>query len=217
MTRSIRPLVAVVPVRALEGAKSRLGAVLDAEERRDLVIRLLDRTVRALTATPGVDHTIVVSPDPEVLAIAETAGARPFRQATEGLNAALHEAHGEANRLGAAALLVLPVDLPLADAGAIADLVSSAETEAAHEPVDGRPLVLLVPDRHGRGTNALLLVPPDAIPFAFGGDSRAAHAALARDAGARYLEAGGPLTLDLDTPDDLLLVEDRLIRVDHAR
>ena len=65
----------------------------------------------------------------------------------------------------------------------------------------------IVPDRHGRGTNALLLAPPDAIDPCFGGDSRAAHVAAARAAGARLVELGGPLTLDIDTPDDLLLVE----------
>jgi 2-phospho-L-lactate guanylyltransferase len=72
-----------------------------------------------------------------------------------------------------------------------------------------RPLVVLVPDRHGRGTNALLVAPPDAIEFGFGGDSRRAHAACAADAGARFVELDGPLSLDIDTPDDLLLVEQR--------
>ena len=62
-----------------------------------------------------------------------------------------------------------------------------------------------MPDRHGRGTNALLLAPPDVIDVCFGGDSHAAHAAAAADAGARFIDLGGPLTYDLDTPDDLLL------------
>ena len=66
-----------IPVRALEGAKSRLGAVLDAEERRDLVEDLLQRSSQAALATPGVGEVIVVSPDPEVLAVAEAAGPVP--------------------------------------------------------------------------------------------------------------------------------------------
>jgi 2-phospho-L-lactate guanylyltransferase len=65
-----------------------------------------------------------------------------------------------------------------------------------------------VPDRAGSGTNALLLAPPDAIAFRFGRDSRGAHAELARRAAAVYLEVGGPLALDLDTPEDLLATED---------
>jgi 2-phospho-L-lactate guanylyltransferase (CobY/MobA/RfbA family) len=66
---------------------------------------------------------------------------------------------------------------------------------------------LTLTDRHHRGTNGLLLAPPNAIEPSFGGDSRAAHEACARDTGARYVELDGPLSLDLDTPDDLLLVE----------
>ena len=66
-----------IPVRALEGAKSRLGAVLDAEERRDLVEGLLRLAVDAALRTQGVGEVIVVSPDPEVLAVAEAAGAAP--------------------------------------------------------------------------------------------------------------------------------------------
>jgi 2-phospho-L-lactate guanylyltransferase len=67
---------------------------------------------------------------------------------------------------------------------------------------------VLVPDRHGRGTNALVLAPPDAIEFCFGGDSRAAHVECARSRGVRIVELDGQLTIDLDTPDDLLLVEE---------
>jgi 2-phospho-L-lactate guanylyltransferase len=65
----------------------------------------------------------------------------------------------------------------------------------------------MVPDRHGRGTNALLLAPPDVIDVRFGGDSRAAHAGAAAAAGASLIELGGELALDLDTAEDLLLVQ----------
>ena len=67
--------------------------------------------------------------------------------------------------------------------------------------------MVLAPDRHGRGTNALLLTPPDVIDPAFGGDSRAAHAWLASSADAAFAEVPGALGLDIDTADDLLLAE----------
>ncbi len=190
--------VVVIPVRAFEGAKSRLGAVLDAEERRDLVEGLLRRVVGAALATPGVSQVIVVSPDPEVLAVAETAGARPLHQRSRGLNPALQEAR--AASAGADRLLILPGDLPTVTAADIAALLSAGD-EA------GSPSVVLAPDRHGRGTNALLLDPPDAMDPAFGGDSRAGHAWLASSADIPYVEVPGLLDLDLDTPEDLLLAE----------
>ena len=65
-------IVALVPVRSLEGGKSRLAEHLDAEERADLVVRLLRRTIQA--ASPHVERVVVVSPDAEVLAIAAEAG-----------------------------------------------------------------------------------------------------------------------------------------------
>ena len=71
----------------------------------------------------------------------------------------------------------------------------------------GRPVVVVVPDRHGDGTNALLVSPPDAIPFRFGAGSRAIHLAAGTEAGASVAEVGGELALDVDTPDDLLLAE----------
>jgi 2-phospho-L-lactate guanylyltransferase len=190
----------VIPVRTFEGAKSRLGAVLDAEERRDLVERLLRRTVAAALATPGVVDVVVVSPDPEVRAVASAAGARPLTQRSRGLNPALQEARAA---IDADRLLVLPADLPAVTAGDLAQVLAAGDAA-------GTPSVILAPDRHGRGTNALLLAPPDVIDFAFGGDSRAAHAWLASSAEAAYVEVPGVLALDLDTPDDLLLTESLL-------
>ncbi|MCJ7710977.1 MAG: 2-phospho-L-lactate guanylyltransferase, partial [Chloroflexi bacterium] len=183
----------VIPVRTFEGAKSRLGAVLDAEERRDLVERLLIRTVAAALATPGVVDVLVVSPDPEVLAVASAAGARSLTQRSRGLNPALQEARAavEADRI-----LVLPADLPTVIPSDIAALLAAGDAA-------GAPSVVLAPDRHGRGTNALLLDPPDAIDPAFGGDSRAGHAWLASSADIAFVEVAGLLELDLDTPDDL--------------
>jgi 2-phospho-L-lactate guanylyltransferase len=210
-----RRTFAIVPVRALEGAKSRLGAALDAEERRDLVVALLRRTLTALGEVRNVERTVVVSSDEEVLDIARGTGALPLRQLGGGLNAALAQARTVAIELGADEVLVVPGDLAAISAPALDAVVATGDPDAGatrdlarsdvHRPTE--PLVVLVPDRHGRGTNGLLLRPPDAIPFAFGGDSRLAHAALARAAGARYLEAPGPLGLDLDMPEDLLLVD----------
>jgi 2-phospho-L-lactate/phosphoenolpyruvate guanylyltransferase len=203
-------VVCLVPVGTLEGAKSRLGGVLDAEERHDLAARMAERTIRAAVRTAGVAETFVITPDDEVRAIALDAGARPLRQRGQGLNAGLREAREEAVAAGADAVLVLPVDLPLVTPRAIAEVLGPLRR---HEP----PLVVIVADRHGRGTNALLVAPPDAIEFAFGGDSRHAHAAGARAAGARVVELDGPLAIDLDTPDDLLLVQELAPEMADAR
>jgi 2-phospho-L-lactate guanylyltransferase len=197
----------VIPVRTFEGAKSRLGAVLDAEERRDLVERMLRRTVAAARATPGVTDVVVVSPDPEVLDVARAAGAHPVLQRSRGLNPALQEARAA---IRADRLLVLPADLPAVTTGDLSAMLAAGDTT-------GTPSVVLAPDRHGRGTNALLLTPPDVIDPAFGGDSRAAHAWLASSADATFVELPGILDLDIDTADDLLLAEAMLLEADGVR
>jgi 2-phospho-L-lactate/phosphoenolpyruvate guanylyltransferase len=204
-------VVAIVPVGALEGAKSRLGETLDAEERRDLVGRMLERTVRAALATPGIAEALVVSPDREALAAAARLGGRTLLQRSQGLNRGLREARDDAVAGGAEAIVVVAIDIPLVSAESLAQLIAPLTV------IRERPLVVLAPDRHGRGTNALLLAPPDAIEFGFGGDSRAAHAACAEESGARYVELDGPLSLDIDTPDDLLLVESLATEPSDAR
>ena len=192
-------VVAIVPVGSIEGAKSRLGAVLDAEERRDLALRLAATTIGAAVATPGIDETLVVTPDDEVRDLALRAGARPLRQRGGGLNDGLAQAREEALAAGARAILVLPIDIPRVSPGLLAPVVALAS--------GSDPLVAIVPDRHGRGTNALLVSPPDLIEFCFGGDSKDAHVGAARAAGARVKVLDGPLTLDIDTPEDLLIAQ----------
>lgn len=191
---------AIVPVSSLDGAKSRLGAVLDAEERRDLVVGLVSTTIRAAVATPGIAETLVITPDDDVRAMALDAGARPIRQRSRGLNDGLREARSEALAAGATSVLIVPIDLPGITPDALGAVLAASASAAP-------PLVVIVADRHGRGTNALLLAPPDVIDPAFGGDSRDAHAAAAAAVGARLMEMDGPLQEDLDTPDDLLLAQ----------
>lgn len=194
-------VVALVPVRSLSGAKTRLGEPLDAEERADLVMALLQRTVEQALAATWLAGVVVVSQDEDLLRRARAMGAASLLQETDGLNAGLDEARLAAGA-EATAIVVIPADLPHVAASGIDRLA-----EAAHVAQLGAPdkaVVVLVPDRHGMGTNALLVAPPNAIPFCFGEGSRAAHAAAAAAAGATYLELDGPLTFDLDTPDDLL-------------
>jgi len=194
-------IAAIIPVSTLDGAKTRLGEALDAEERRDLVDGFLARTVVAALAVDRLDDVLVVSPDREVLRRAADLGARTLRQRSRGLNSGLREARADVVAGGAEAILVLPIDLPFVTAetvGAVVEQLAQPEPPAA---------VILVPDRHGKGTNVLGLRPPTAIDFGFGRASRRVHRTAAETAGAAYLELGGPLTIDLDTADDLVFVE----------
>lgn len=200
MNADHRVVLVIVPVGSLDEAKSRLGAVLDAEERQELVRRFAVTTISAAVAASSVTDTLVVTPDDDVRAIAMAAGARPLRQRSRGLNAGLREARDEAIAAGADAVLILPIDLPSITPEAIDAVVR--RLGASDLPVVG-----IVPDRHGRGTNGLYLAPPDAIDVQFGGDSREAHVAAAAAARIPVVTLDGPLSVDVDTPEDLLLAE----------
>jgi 2-phospho-L-lactate guanylyltransferase len=208
---SLARIVAIVPVRSLSGAKSRLGEPLDAEERADLVMALLRRTVEQALSATRLAGVVVVSQDEDLLAEARAMGAASLLQELDGLNEGLDEARA-ASDPEATAIVILPADLPSVASSAIDQLAEAAEL--ARRTAPDRPVVALVPDRHGKGTNALLIAPPDAIPFCFGEDSRTAHTAAAAAAGATYVELDGPLTFDLDTPEDLLLADAR--GLDHG-
>jgi 2-phospho-L-lactate/phosphoenolpyruvate guanylyltransferase len=185
---------AVVPVKDLRGTKSRLAPVLDPGARAGLTLYMMGRVVAALREA-GVEDVCVVSPDRIVLTEAQRRGATPLIQESRGLNPALEEGRRRALDRGASTLLVLPADLPLLDAEDVrAVLVSAGEG----------PSVVISPDGAHSGTNALLLKPPDVLPFAFGLDSFEVHlgAARRRDLDVHVCERTH-LAFDLDTAGDL--------------
>jgi len=204
---------ALVPLRGLEDAKTRLGAELDPEERLALVTAMATRTLAATRDAPGIIGTVLVTADPAAARLAAGFGARTIVQRLPGLNAALREARSVAMDLGATAILVLPIDLPGISVGAIEQLLAEAATAGR----GGRPIVLAVPDRHGTGTNALLVSPPAAIATSFGEGSLAAHRRSAIAIGADFVAVGGPLTFDVDTAADLLAAEAAEARWTPAR
>ena len=196
----------VVPVRALRGGKLRLAGVLDEERRTALVTGLLRHTIAVLSAWPEATAVHVVSPDPSVMPIARAAGARPLLQPDQGLNEGVLAARAAVLAAGATAMLILPVDLPLLDAGALDGLIEAAD--AAVAAGSGRPVVVIAPADARTGTNALLLSPPDAIKPGFGPGSLERHlrAAAAVEASTQ-LVVEPALGFDLDTLDDLALLD----------
>lgn len=202
---------ALVPIRGLETAKTRLGGNLDAEERRDLVVELLRRTLVATRDARLVAGTIVVTMDPEAAGIARDHRAIGLVERAPGLNEAIVAARSLAIARGATAVLVLPADLPAIDAGAVDELIgAAADPRAGAGPAQAAGVVVVVADRHGAGTNALLVSPPRLIDPMFGVASHDLHVGAAVGSGARLVELGGPLAFDVDTPEDLVAAESAL-------
>ncbi len=192
-------LWAIVPVKPLRRGKSRLSPSLSDEEREELNRMLLERTLRTLTDLKQVEEVLVVSRDSSALAIARDLGARTVQEdGAPTLNTALKRATVVAQVYASRGVLVLPADLPLLSREDVLTLL-----ERAVDP----PVVVIAPDRHEKGTNALLLSPANLIEYDFGGDSFRRHCESARKAGARLEIVKLPsLGLDLDLPEDLELI-----------
>ena len=126
---------ALVPIRGLETAKTRLGEGLDAEERRDLVIDLLRRTLGATRDARRVAGTIVVTMDPAAAGIARDHDAIGLVERAPGLNEAISAARSVAVARGATAVLVLPADLPAISADSVDALVEAADRARTPEAI----------------------------------------------------------------------------------
>jgi 2-phospho-L-lactate guanylyltransferase len=191
---------AVVPVKDLLGTKSRLKPILHPGARAGLTLYMMGRVVAALRGA-GVENVCVVSPDRIVLDEAEKRGATPLPQESSGLNPALEEGRRWTMERGASSLLVLPADLPLLDAGDVRAVLAGIGAGAS---------VVISPDGAHAGTNALLLRPPDALPFAFGPGSYDAHLRAARERGLDLRVCERPhLAFDLDTVEDLSRLDEK--------
>ncbi len=188
--------LAILPVKTFEAAKQRLAPALPVPERRSLAEAMLADVLASLTRVDGLDAIAVVTADPGAREAAVAAGVQILDDTARsgqspaaliGIEHALAEGFGRA--------LLVPGDTPLLD---------PAEIEALLAGAGSPPAVTIVPDRHGTGTNALLLDPPDAIVPSFGPGSFERHRLAVEAAGATMLvEPVRSLVLDVDTGDDL--------------
>ena len=191
---------AIVPVKPLRRGKSRLAGILTEDERADLNRALLQHTLQILSELKEVDEVLVVSRDPQVLTIARNYGARTVREDGQPeLNTALRRATVIAQVYATRGVLVLPADLPL---------ISREDALALVERATDPPVVVIAPDRHGKGTNALLIAPAGLIEYDFGENSFQRHCDLVKKAGARLEVVNLPsLGLDLDSPEDYEIIK----------
>jgi 2-phospho-L-lactate guanylyltransferase len=194
-------LWAIVPVKPLRRGKSRLAGALSDEERVELNQSLLHHTLKTLKRLKEIEQVLVVSRDPEALTIARHQGARTVRENGQPLlNTALTRATVVAQVYATRGVLILPADLPLISEEDVLTLI-----ERAVDP----PVIVIAPDRHRKGTNALLISPAGLIDYDFGENSFEKHCELAKQSGARLEIVDLPtLGLDLDLPEDLELIRE---------
>jgi 2-phospho-L-lactate/phosphoenolpyruvate guanylyltransferase len=195
---------AVLPVKRLDAAKQRLAAGLDEERRRELAGAMVADVLDAIAEARSIERLIVVSGDPIAQELAAKAGAEVVPDPEDaGHVQAAQAGIARAEAEGAERVALLAGDCPLLDPRELDRLLTG---------VPGS-YVGIVPDRHGSGTNALLLSPPDAIVPAFGEGSRDRHVEAARRVGIPFgIEELPSIELDLDTPADVIALTRELAK-----
>ena len=189
--------VAILPIKSFAAAKQRLSPRLGTGARQALAQAMFSDVLSSLRKVERLEAIAVVSGDPTVDAAARGSGVTVIVDPAEtGQSDAtlLGIRHAEAS--GYERVLLVPGDTPLLDPAEIDMLL-------ARGAADGMELVI-VPDRHGSGTNALMISPPAAMRPSFGPDSLNRHVTLAQEAGLKHsVEEVPSLSHDVDTPDDL--------------
>jgi 2-phospho-L-lactate guanylyltransferase len=213
---------AILPVKRFPLAKQRLGESVADSLRADLARAMVGDVLNALRECSAIETTIVVTRESAVAAAAHYTGAIVVEDAAEeGQSAAASLGLARAIREGFERALCVPGDCPtldpdeliaLFDAGVPGtDIGERSESPQTRVASGSAVEVVIVPDRHGSGTNGLLLTPPNAISPSFGPDSRARHERLAGEAGATWrIERPASLLLDIDTGEDLAVLRERL-------
>lgn len=185
--------LAILPVKSFGSAKQRLAGSLGAGLREALAQAMFTDVLSALRRVPALAEIVVVTSDRTAEAAASGRRVRVLpdtAQAGQSEAALIGIRHARAE--GYERVLLVPGDTPLVHPEQLARLIADARG------------VTIVPDRHGTGTNALVLAPPDAIEPSFGDGSFARHLTAAERAGVPHrVEEIPTLALDVDTPDDL--------------
>lgn len=196
-------LTALLPLKDLVQAKSRLAGLLRPSERRALAQAMAEDVLQVLVGHGGIGRVVIVSDDPGARLLARNYGACCWTErelGCSGLNAVLQCAGERVHAEGAGRVLVLHADLPLICHNDLSAVVDAPENA-----------LVLGPDRHGTGTN-LVAARATLVPrFQFGAGSYARYIASARRANVPVYPLCRPgIGLDVDEPCDLAALLDVL-------
>ncbi len=184
--------IAILAARPPEQGKSRLAAELNDIDRYQLNIRMFDHVLKTICELLGAGNVLLVTRSADLVAMARTAGVGAVDERGEDLNAAFAQGRDRAVAAGAGRIVTLSCDLPYLDLRDIEALLAAPGE------------VVIAPDRHRTGTNALALRPPDAIDFSYGADSYRQHLDAAARQGRTVSVVDRPgLAKDVDLPAEL--------------
>lgn len=184
----------IIPVKRLENAKSRLSPFLTEGERKQFCLKMLEDILKTVKSTKRIHQIVVVSEDPEMFHVAKNFGVTYLRERKIGLNEAVSEAIGWCIEKGVTSVLVLPADIPLVTPVDLNRMLALRKNAS----------IVISPSRSGKGTNALLLTPPNACQTFYGPYSFQRHLDEASKRRISFRKFRSQrIALDIDTVKDL--------------
>jgi 2-phospho-L-lactate guanylyltransferase len=185
---------AIIPMKKLHSAKSRLAVLMTTNERRQFCLKMLSDVLRTVKSTEKINQTVVVGNDVDVFTYAKNFEVDYLKETGTSLNEAVMDGITWSIRKGTTTALILPADVPLITPTDLKQLLNLRR----------KTLMIIAPARNGEGTNALLLTPPNICPPRYGRASLQRHGmeAAKRNIGLRIFKSKH-LGLDIDTTTDV--------------
>ncbi|MDB5590558.1 2-phospho-L-lactate guanylyltransferase [Enterovirga sp.] len=192
----MKDIWAVLPVKSFRAAKQRLGPAHPALFRQGLARAMVEDVLAGLQSSRLLAGFVVVTSDPDAAALGAQYGGRVVREEAEfGQTAAVTAVGAMLAAEGRGGMLTIPGDVPG---------ITGAELDRVIEAHGEGPSFTIVPAHDRRGSNCVVMSPPNAVQLSFGNDSFLVHldAARARGIEPRIIEMRG-IGLDVDNPNDL--------------
>ncbi|MGE0243176.1 MAG: 2-phospho-L-lactate guanylyltransferase [Nitrososphaeraceae archaeon] len=194
---TIKKIAAVIPVKNLYSAKSRLSPFLTLQQRRNLALILLNATIKTVKSSRFISDIIVVSSDDTIENFSFENSLKFIKDADNGVNNAVILADRYCIENEIDANIVIPNDLPFLSFKSIDQICVISEKYSK--------CIIICPSKRFDGTNILLRKPPGVIKTFYDNDSYANHLKEARKLNIPIESLDHEnLRFDIDTKQDLI-------------
>jgi 2-phospho-L-lactate guanylyltransferase len=193
----MKKIAAVIPIKNLHFAKSRLSNILTPQQRKSLVLYLLNITIKTLKESQFISEIIIVSSDKAIQRFCVKNNLRFIRDSDNGVNNAVRLADLYCIDNDIDANIIIPQDLPLLSVNEIDEICNISKKYIK--------CIIICPSKRFDGTNILFRKPPDVIKTFYDDNSYINHLkeALKFNIPIESLDLD-KLKLDIDTKEDLI-------------
>lgn len=193
----MKKIAAVIPIKNLHFAKSRLSNILTPQQRKSLVLYLLNITIKTLKESQFISEIIIVSSDKSIQRFCVKNNLRFIRDSDNGVNNAVRLADRYCIDNDIDANIIIPQDLPLLSVNEIDEICNISKKYIK--------CIIICPSKRFDGTNILFRKPPDVIKTFYDDNSYINHL---KEAGKFNIPIESldldKLKLDIDTKEDLI-------------